>query len=970
MSMVEEVGTRVVVFGGAEAVAQLNAVADAYERLSAAQGKLAESSVASADATAAASGKIATAQKGVAASAAESAGVSAGSVEATAAEADAATIAITRKKAQAAAARDLATAQRGVIAAQTGVVASNSSLSGSINAIATGPLGKMAKYFTVGGAFGIYEGIKQYMSFQKSMTQLSTQAGINSNRLPWLSESAKNIAKSTGVSLNDVANQYYRIASATSGLKMTNKELQSMEKSAANLSVLFNVPSGAPTEQTARLLGGLISFKKGGGRGVKGPAQMVALLNAAVGTGDLRGQDLVGAMGRGILQSAQTTGADLPDMLSLLDLMTRFNAQPSQAGTLLSHAIQMFATPSAQGQKAEAMLGVQQGQLRQILSTKGLGAALKFFSGKIHGKLSVLPTLLYGSPTSSSHTTGEKAALDQFVSWGMNPQIEQKLFSGQSLSPQEQTTYEQFMLTKMFGGARQELPLVSALMNMGLFGKIHSEIMKQANPKKYNQDLSLAMNTPAQQFKKFEQTLHVMLVDMGQAVTPAFLSSIHALEGVFSWFGHNKAALDAVIGVLAALVGIGLTATVANRLVKWGESLGKIFGVIGSSSSSAGMAAANEMQLRAAQLQLEAATMQYEHIMNPATGVAGAAGSGAVGAEAGAAGAVAADAGVVGAEDAGAGIAGIVGADMVKGAETAGAGAAVGEAATLGGMSIGGLLTIALLGGIAAAVGIRMLPGALNKLFGGYDPTAGIPLSQLEKVYPKALLVQMAKEGKLPANIAKQVLAKGFLTSGMPKGWHASAKIHGKTYDNVIEKHGEWYQVSPSYNASGKSTNNLIPIGHVAKKKMTPEEMLQHLAGALPHEVYGGLPHSPKYPSPYTAHYAADMTAISSIQKFVHSQTKILQKDLTPGARTTAQKNEADDQIRRLETAAAKQTQEAATTTGKAAADHKAAAAALSAAAKELTAAANELSNGGVKVDVTTVSKSLNTHAKKKTARA
>jgi len=55
--------------------------------------------------------------------------------------------------------------------------------------------------FALGGV--AYEGIKQYMNFDKLMTQSVTQAGINKKELPWLNQTALDIAKKTGVSLTE-----------------------------------------------------------------------------------------------------------------------------------------------------------------------------------------------------------------------------------------------------------------------------------------------------------------------------------------------------------------------------------------------------------------------------------------------------------------------------------------------------------------------------------------------------------------------------------------------------------------------------------------------------------------------------------------------------------------------------------------------------------------------------------------------
>ena len=138
------------------------------------------------------------------------------------------------------------------------------SLTDSVAALGSSGFAKLGRDSIIGALGTAGESIDQYMKYQKAMTQLVTQAGLPANRLPAIMAGGLQIGKQTGLDFNDIANQLYRIVSATSGLKETNKQILALGKSAADIAVLFNVSPGAPTEQVARLFGSLSNAGRSG----------------------------------------------------------------------------------------------------------------------------------------------------------------------------------------------------------------------------------------------------------------------------------------------------------------------------------------------------------------------------------------------------------------------------------------------------------------------------------------------------------------------------------------------------------------------------------------------------------------------------------------------------------------------------------------------------------------------------------
>lgn len=454
---------------------------------------------------------------------------------------------------------------------------STQSLKSDIESVGSGPVGKAGIGGIAVGLGVVGESIDQYVKFNKQMTQLFTQAGIAKSRIPALSAGALKIGEQTGVNFSDVANQLYRIASASSGLKETNRQILSLGKSAADIAVLFNVSPGAPTEQVARLFGSVFNAAKSNKLQQTGgsPAGLAALLNAAVGTGDIRGQDLIGALGRGVLQSGEAVGAKLPDILSWIDLSTRLGAQPSTSGTLIAHSLQQIATPSEQGQKAEEMFGINPGDLRTIMQKQGIGQAVSYLTNSLKN---YNPLPYY--PVTGKNAAGAASANQQLTDWGLSPALIASM-QNHTLTQSQQGQIEQFMLTKIFGGARQEIPVLSIAENPTLYSDIERQIRAQANLSTYNKDLKGALGTPAQQLQIGMRQLQGYSIQLGKDLTPALVKFVHGVVDAAKYLSDHRALLDGILISAGSLAALGASFFILSKIIKLFTGIGKAGSAIG-----------------------------------------------------------------------------------------------------------------------------------------------------------------------------------------------------------------------------------------------------------------------------------------------------------------------------------------------------------------------------------------------------
>ena len=559
----------------------------------------------------------------------------------------------------------------------------------TVKSVAAGSLGTFGKWGLLGGIGVGYEGIKQYQKYQYQITQLMTQAGVQQKQLSGLYSGGITISKDTGVKLATVGNQLYRIASARSGLHATNQELLSLAKQAANISVLFNTAPGAATEQVARIFGALATARSSGLQAVGSNQHIGALVNATVGAGDIRGSTLIGALGRGVLQSGSAVGAKLPTILAWISTSTRFGANASTSGTLIAHSLQQIATPSAQGQAAEAIFGIKQGQLRTIIQHQGIRPAISTLlnavtSGGIHTAPTLAPVDYAGK-----YYTGRTAGIAQLTKWGVNRTLLGNLESGAPLSSNTQKTLQQFILTKIFGGARQEIPVLT-LTQSHMFTSVLTEIGKHANQKTYQRDLAKSYSTPQQQQRIVEANLMASLVNIGKTIDPMWIKFLQGLEHLVDFFAKNRGALDALVGSVGGLVALGASAVALKHVISWIEAFQKLAKLMSSSSmlkwlnspifggGGTATTAASETPLTANTSAVDLNTGAIERLtallpegMTPLGSRVLAGGAGAEGAEAGAAGA---------------------------------AGAEEGEVAAAGGLSLGAILGPVLKVGLAAGL--------------------------------------------------------------------------------------------------------------------------------------------------------------------------------------------------------------------------------------------------------------------------
>ena len=214
-------------------------------------------------------------------------------------------------------------------------------------------------------ALGAYS-VKTAADFQSSMERIRTQAGGSQREVVYLSRGIQDMAGSVGTTAQTLAAGAYHIESQ--GIRGA-RALYALRIAAEGAKI-----GGADLEDVTNGLGAAIAS---GISGVQNYRSAMGALNATVGAGDMRMQDLADALSTGLLAPLSGFGLRLTDVSAALAVFGDNNIRGAEAGTKLLSAIRIMAAPSNAAAKALAAIGLSQTQLADDMRTRGLVAAFK-----------------------------------------------------------------------------------------------------------------------------------------------------------------------------------------------------------------------------------------------------------------------------------------------------------------------------------------------------------------------------------------------------------------------------------------------------------------------------------------------------------------------------------------------------------------------------------------------------------------
>ena len=434
---------------------------------------------------------------------------------------------------------------------------------GKLESMGTPAVMRAATWSAIGVGGVAYKSVKMYTELNSQMQQVINQAGRPAGELNWLTNTTLDIANKTGATIHDVANAMYRAASGTAswhkGLGATKKELKNLTRAMVDFNVLGNVPSGAQSEQGARILVSLMNANIG--KYSQNPRAAAAFVNAVVGAGDIRASEAIAASGKGLFTAAKLNNIDLPSIFAYVDLLTSMGQTGQTAGTYVKSASTLLGqNTSMQGTKALAMIGIAPGMMQNWIREKGLGFAVQQLIQHM-GKFQPLANF-----PRYAGLEGNAAAEKLFNVWTVNnaPKGFMEHWKAGKLSENEKKFITGQILTKAYGGSKQMIGVATLLQNPEKFLEFYNRIVSQSTPEVAGAAIKRAENAPGRQLQRLLNEFQTVMIDIGKKITPTVIKAGHWLLKLVEGLTKFKEILIPLVSMMGTIMLMGGASKIAQ----------------------------------------------------------------------------------------------------------------------------------------------------------------------------------------------------------------------------------------------------------------------------------------------------------------------------------------------------------------------------------------------------------------------
>jgi len=350
------------------------------------------------------------------------------------------------------------------------------------------------------GATAAGVGVASYKlasDFEDAMTLIQTQAGGSAEEVKNMSAAVLNLAGETATAPKTLAEGLFYVESAG-------------YRGAQALDILKLAAEGAKVghadlSQTANVLTTIMNSHV---KGVNNATDAMGVMNATVGAGKMKMQDLVDAMSTGILPVAKGAGISMQQLGATLAVFTNNGVPAVDAASRLRMSIGMMVTPSSAGTAALKEMGMAQDQLAKDMQSGGI----------------------------------LKAADDLNSHMSKLSQIGKEQVFGKMFGTREGAT----MMTLVGGVDQLKDRLNQVNQTGGNFGNAW---------KKISEDAGTAL-------ERLGTSIQSIAINFGNKLLPAvtntanFLADnlVPALTNALTWFDKNKVVLGVLAGIITTVV--------------------------------------------------------------------------------------------------------------------------------------------------------------------------------------------------------------------------------------------------------------------------------------------------------------------------------------------------------------------------------------------------------------------------------
>jgi TP901 family phage tail tape measure protein len=360
--------------------------------------------------------------------------------------------------------------------------------------------GQMTSAFTVPIALIGGAGVAMALHFSDSMEQIATQAGASQREVSLMSKKVLEFASSGKSSSgpNELAAGLFRIESAGFRGKRAFDALVKSEQLAT--------VGHANLEKSSTALSAAMAT---GIKGTDNLNEAVGIMNATVGIGNMRFEDMLSAMGTGLLDRAANFGISFKEVGAALGTMTTVGQPAAASATRIGMALNMMSAPTDKAKKAMKGVGLGALQMAMSLRKRGLVPTLKML----------------------------KSHLD--ATFGT---------SKRGLS--EQTN----AISEMFGGGRTSGGLVALLRHVDLLKRKLGELTGVQG--KFKRALERTNKQPIVELKQAWAQLQPVLIGVGNALIPLVTKVAKFIVSAAKWIGNLPGPIKKFLLVAAGVLAV------------------------------------------------------------------------------------------------------------------------------------------------------------------------------------------------------------------------------------------------------------------------------------------------------------------------------------------------------------------------------------------------------------------------------
>lgn len=214
------------------------------------------------------------------------------------------------------------------------------------------------------------EAVKMASKFDSQMALLQTQAGVSKDKIAGLKAGVLDLAGKVAQSPDSLAEALFHVESNFASMGISSSKALALTETAAKGATVGHADLVDVTNAlTAAVASGI--------PGVQNFDQAMGVLNATVGSGDMKMQDLANAFGSGMVATVKGFGLNITDVGAALATFGDNNIRGALAGNQLRQSVMALAKPIAGGAATLRSMGLQTDTLAKDMQKGGLKLALE-----------------------------------------------------------------------------------------------------------------------------------------------------------------------------------------------------------------------------------------------------------------------------------------------------------------------------------------------------------------------------------------------------------------------------------------------------------------------------------------------------------------------------------------------------------------------------------------------------------------